>query len=55
MTETIFVSAKIMGFVFIMCKIINGSAQDSDSADGINLWGGSLSIQIGNFTPSRKN
>jgi len=55
MAETILVIAKILGVLFIMCKVINKLAQVSDPNEVINLIGDSLSMRTGSFTFKRKD
>ncbi len=54
MTEIIFVVAKILGILIILCKFINKFGQGSDSNETINLLGESLSMRIGKFLPKQK-
>jgi hypothetical protein len=55
MTEKIFVIDKILGFGFIMFKMVNRFAHDFDPDKAINISGESLSLRIGNFSSKQSD
>lgn len=53
MTEIVFLIAKILGILFILCRFINKYGQVSDPEESINLLSESLSMRTGNFTSQK--
>ena len=54
MAETIFVIAKILGALFLLCKFISKFSQTSEPDEAIKLLGKTLSMRTGNFTYQEK-
>ena len=53
MSETIFLTVKILGILFIVCKFIHTFAYISDRDEVIDVMGTSLSLRSGGGSPTQ--
>jgi len=53
MAETIFLTVKILGILFIVCKFIHTFAYVSDRDEVIDVMGTSLSLRSGGGSPTQ--